>query len=450
LRGRSLEDLAPRPVASVESEHQSAPRQRAESEVLALLAGAGTAEPAGSAPGVVEATAYDVDSSRSFEPTPAVVTWSFEQPREAASVERSAESEPRAARSTTGDGTGSTARQSVKPVAAAVRSRGWSPSNRPPNRKARREAARLAALQEYISKPESIEAANAKAARTRQRRDDELALARSRGAARARPRSTDHGSIRDAVVGSAALWISRLGRHARFSRSFGHASLIAVGVVGVLAISVVSLTSFDFRDGSGPGTVKTALDSTARPLAASRGSTAAGARLEGAVDPAPSREDDTASAAESGLSNRPPAVNPWKDDLLPPELDGIPALANKGEPGDEPTVRRLREYNRFNENDARGLLLLGRLYMNRYWRADALTQFQLAVERDPSARGAPEIMRALLDLIVFGKAAEPAEAFILRVYGREALPSIEAELEKLQRPMSIQRLSAVRAKLLDR
>jgi hypothetical protein len=205
--------------------------------------------------------------------------------------------------------------------------------------------------------------------------------------------------------------------------------------------------------------VQTALDSTSSPVAVAHESVGDPARAgaaettaAAATAPADSAEatDGTGSAAESGDPNRPPAVNPWKDDPLPPELDGIPALANKGETGDEPTMRRLRDYNRFNEGDARGFLLLGRLYLNRYWRADALTQFQLAVERDPSVRGAPEIMAALLDLIVIGKAAEPAEAFIQRVYGREALPAIEAEMEKLQRPMSIQRLSAVRAKLLDR
>lgn len=459
--GEMLEELAPRPVTRVEAADPLAharSRQRTESEDLAE---AGAAEPAASAPGAGESIAYDVDRSNSFEPARTLVTRFIEQPceasgRSASKVELSAESAPPAARFLS-DATGSTTLESVKPQAAAARSRGWPPSNRPPNRKARREAARLAALQQHIPSPRSVDAPkNAEAARSLAPVDGESTPARSRTAARARPRSTDQGSVRDAVVGSAALWFSRLARHVRFSPSVGHGSLIALGVMCVIAVAVVSLSSLDLRDSSGPGTVQTAVDSTSSPLAVAHAS-AAGARpgtpettVDRATVPADATHGTDDTAVESGLSDRPPAVNPWKDDLLPPELEGIPALANKGDPGDEPTVRRLREYSRFNENDARGLLLLGRLYVNRYWRTDALTQFQLAVERDPSARGAPEIMAALLDLIVIGKAAEPAEAFILRVYGREALPAIEAELEKLQRPMSIQRLSAVRAKLLDR
>jgi serine/threonine protein kinase len=444
--GEPLEELV-RPTI-VEAAEQPAPGQtQTQSDDLAL-AEASPQERAVAAPEAPDSIAYDVDLSSSSESRAIVThTQSIEQPRESsgrswASVDAEAESVRPIARSEA-DATGSATLESVKLAAVSARSRGWSPSNRPPNRKARREAARLAALHEHISAPASIDAARAKRARM----DDESTRANSRP--RPRPRSTDHGSVRDAVVGSAALWFSRLARHARFSPSVGHGSLIAAGVLCVVVISVVSLRSLDFRDGNGAGTVQTAVDSTSSPPAVSHGSVGSETAVAPATAPADDT-DDTASAAESGLSNRPPAVNPWKDDLLPPELDGIPALANKGEPGDEPTVRRLREYSRFNENDARGLLLLGRLYMNRYWRTDALTQFQLAVERDPSARGAPEIMAALLELIVTGKATEPAEAFILRVYGREALPSIEAELEKLQKPMSIQRLSAVRAKLLDR
>jgi hypothetical protein len=266
--------------------------------------------------------------------------------------------------------------------------------------------------------------------------------------------------VRDAVVGSAARWTSRLARNAKLTPPLARASAVVAGVACVfaIAISVVSLRSFDSRDSTGPGTVQTAVDSTSSPLVVSHDGLAAanaGASVTGAsetrIDPAtaPGELVDTA-AAEAGNNSRVPAINPWKDDPLPPELEGIPALANKGDPGEEGVIRRLREYSRLNEGDARGLLLIGRLYLNRYWRTDALTHFQLAVERDPAVRGAPEIMAAVLDLIVTGKATEPAEAFILRFYGREALPAIEAELEKLQRPMSIQRLSAVRAKLLDR
>jgi hypothetical protein len=259
-------------------------------------------------------------------------------------------------------------------------------------------------------------------------------------------------------------WFARLSRNSRITPSLGQASLIGAGILSVLALSVASLRSLDAPENtSGPGTVQTAVDETSTPLTAPRPTVAipAPARVTSAAPAAPTSPTSPettlapattstgeALAAQSGESDRVPAINPWNDPL-PPELDGIPALADKGDKGEEPTMQRLRNYIRFNPDDPRGYLLVGRLYMNRYWRADALNQFQAAIDHDPAARGAPEIMRALLDFIVTGKATEEAEAFLLRVYGREALPAIEAELEKLQRPMSINRLSAVRSKLLD-
>ncbi|HET6337234.1 MAG TPA: protein kinase [Polyangiales bacterium] len=452
-------------VAQTQTIAPTSPPERtvAEREAAALVAAA-------------ESVAYDVDvaSAVADQTAPVSLTPSTQpvQAEVAPSLE-SAETPAVAAKSLVEVGVeepSDPSSESTLPATPSARPRASTYSSRPPNRKARREAARLAAMQDGTPTSTTLghhatDATEAPAAKTvapaakSARKTDATPLKvhkvhkvhKVQRVERARPRTTDQGSVRDAVVGLAARWSSRVARNAKLTPAFARASVVVAGVACVVAISVVSLRSFDTRDGAGPGTVLTAVDSTSSPLVVSHDGLAGAApsASETRIDPATAEPVDTA-AAEAGNNARVPALNPWKDDPLPPELEGIPALANKGDPGEEAVIRKLREYSRLNEGDARGLLLIGRLYMNRYWRTDALTHFQLAVERNPAVRGAPEIMAALLDLIVTGKATEPAEAFILRFYGREALPAIEAELEKLQRPMSIQRLSAVRAKLLDR
>lgn len=368
------------------------------------------------------------------------------------------------------DAVASDAREFTKVAGAGVRARS-AQSVRPPNRKARREAARREreATQTGLTTPgldlantpaapvaAQPEPANVKVVRELAR---ESTQSKRRERASSRPRAghtADDGGVRDAVVGSVSRWFARQLRTRRVSPSLGYAALVGGGVLCLLAATVAGLRSFEGRETGGPGSVQTALDETSTPPAVHRRGAmpAVTAPSAAAHSPETTLAPSTASsgeapAAANGDSDRVPAINPWSDPL-PPELDEIAALANKGDPGDEPTIRRLRDYSRFSPDDPRGYLLLGRFYMNRYWRADALAQYQVAIDHDPAARGAPEIMRALLDLIVTGKATEEAEAFLLRVYGREALPAIEAELERLQRPMSIHRLSEVRSKLLDK
>lgn len=349
----------------------------------------------------------------------------------------------------TGDATGSMALERHHRNARGAH------GNRPPNRRARRDAARRAAMLEREATGATVthDPASAKDARS------ENGTAKVAKHEHVRPQTKDEGSVRDAVVGGTRRWLTRVSRNATFSPALGHASLVGAGIVCVLAFAAVGLKQLESRPsrGAGPGTVETAVDSTAsRPavrheaIAAPKGE----AKPETTVDPAtaPSEAEPRPSvspASTTGRNARVPAINPWADPL-PPDLEGIPELANKGDHGSDETMARLRIYSRLNEGDARGFLLMGRFYMNRYWRSDALTAFQMAIERDPAVRGAPEIMASLIEFIVTGKNADKAEEFITRIYGREALPPIELALERLQKPLSIQRLSAVRSKLLDR
>jgi eukaryotic-like serine/threonine-protein kinase len=141
------------------------------------------------------------------------------------------------------------------------------------------------------------------------------------------------------------------------------------------------------------------------------------------------------------------AGNPWLDPL-PPALQDIKASLAVGAIDDVP-LRTLREYNATQPGDPRGHLLLGRLYLNRLWRTDAVSEFAIALRLDPSARGAPELLPMLLQLVAQGKAVDPATTLIAKAYGREALATVESALTSTHNSAAAQRLEALRALLAD-
>ncbi|HKP61334.1 MAG TPA: hypothetical protein VJV78_31615, partial [Polyangiales bacterium] len=129
---------------------------------------------------------------------------------------------------------------------------------------------------------------------------------------------------------------------------------------------------------------------------------------------------------------------------------GLPALVASGAIGDEGLVARLRNYIYAHPNDPRGSLLLGKLYLNRLWRSDGIAQFARALQIDPSVRAAPEILPALLEVVAQGKSTATAEDLIIKIYGSDAVPVIDRQLESVTSPAAVQRLSALSERLLTR
>ncbi|HEX4355655.1 MAG TPA: hypothetical protein VHZ95_22165 [Polyangiales bacterium] len=138
----------------------------------------------------------------------------------------------------------------------------------------------------------------------------------------------------------------------------------------------------------------------------------------------------SAATGRKHVVHRMDARDPWLQPV-PSALQGLPAFVRTGEPGSEAMLTTLRDYNYKNPGDARGFLLLGKLYCNRLWRTDCIGEWSSALRRDPSARGAPELLPALLQLVGQGKVADAASDLIAMAYGREALPAIEAALPSL-------------------
>jgi hypothetical protein len=149
-------------------------------------------------------------------------------------------------------------------------------------------------------------------------------------------------------------------------------------------------------------------------------------------------------AAADVKPSRPAARNPWARGA-PKELRNLRSAAVAGERGNDRAFAHLRKYNRLNATDARGHLLLAHFYMNRSWRADVLKQYENAYAVDPTARGAPEMLRDLLKLVAHGAVADGAARLVRNAYGREALPAIDRAISALTKhDVALSRMSALR------
>ena len=150
-------------------------------------------------------------------------------------------------------------------------------------------------------------------------------------------------------------------------------------------------------------------------------------------------------AAVAPPKTRSPARNPWRRGV-PQELRAARTVALKGARGTDALVANVRRYNREHTSDVRGHMLLGSLYANREWRADALTQFQIAYQIDPSSRGAPEMLPTLLTMVARGSGA--ASKFIESAYRGEALAAVNKAMRAHRDDArAVARLTNLRARL---
>jgi serine/threonine-protein kinase len=141
------------------------------------------------------------------------------------------------------------------------------------------------------------------------------------------------------------------------------------------------------------------------------------------------------------------ARNPWTRGT-PRELRSIRSGVMSGAVGTDRTILALRAYNRANADDARGRLLLAKLYLNRNWRADAFSQYLIAYRLDPSARGATGMLTDLIDLAARGPVTGDAARLIRDGYGHEAAAPLDRAIAaRKNEPGSVARLRALRARI---
>jgi hypothetical protein len=199
-----------------------------------------------------------------------------------------------------------------------------------------------------------------------------------------------------------------------------------------------------YAAGSGSAATLTSAGSAAAPTAG--GSAAA---MSAPADPwvtAPSTQAQP-KAANPNVPGPTAATNPWARNDTPRELRALRKSLSNGWEGNDRTLISLRTYNQQHPDDARGRLLLAMLFMNRHWRPDALQQFSAALQADFSARGAPEVLPTLLGLVVQGKLAHDAQKLIVRVYGSEAIASIDKLVPTVEDAAAVARLNTLRARI---
>jgi serine/threonine protein kinase len=172
-----------------------------------------------------------------------------------------------------------------------------------------------------------------------------------------------------------------------------------------------------------------------------------------AAPPPPAATPIPAPAARSAVSivaapGRPPVRDPWAEPA-PNFIKRWHELALNGAPGAEGTVKAIREYNRDHPTDIRGYLVIGQLYLNRFWRADCVETWTAALDKDLTARGAPELLPALLDMVAQGKAPALAHRLILKAYGTEALDPIDQAFGDVRNPEYAARLHSLRLKIME-
>jgi serine/threonine protein kinase len=129
---------------------------------------------------------------------------------------------------------------------------------------------------------------------------------------------------------------------------------------------------------------------------------------------------------------------------LPKELKVLREAIAKGEPGTAHQLGVLRRFCRDNPDEPIGHLLLAGLYANRGWNLDALDQYDIAFQKDPSSRGDPAMLALALRMVQSGVADADATRFVARSYQREALPAIDQAL----RDKSLDKAAAARLKKL--
>lgn len=153
----------------------------------------------------------------------------------------------------------------------------------------------------------------------------------------------------------------------------------------------------------------------------------AGAQAETARNPGEVRlQQDSAQDAvgaavgtEARLGASVPARDPWQR-RAPKALQQIRSSMLKGQSAGNKTISYLQRYNRDHQNDARGHLLLGGLYMNRGWLSDGVKQYKLAFQSDPSARGDAHALNDLLKLAGQDQDVwQEAAALLRNTYGPE-------------------------------
>ncbi len=110
---------------------------------------------------------------------------------------------------------------------------------------------------------------------------------------------------------------------------------------------------------------------------------------------------------------------PW-----PRELAGVLAKVERGVDPTNGEVRRVGLYGRRNPEDARPLVLLGRVYMAKRWYSEALRKYRTALARHPEVAADATVRAHMLELVRVDATHGQAVQAIVAHFGADLRPDV--------------------------
>jgi len=140
-----------------------------------------------------------------------------------------------------------------------------------------------------------------------------------------------------------------------------------------------------------------------------------------APPPEPEEKTDPGSA--------PGARDPWLDPV-PRALRPIRDRLNRGARLSQRALLPAYEFAHQNPDDPRPWLLLGRAYAQLDWLSDSVDRYLHAYRVDSTCRGDAQMLADLLKAAAHPVAGRPAARAIRDIYGADAIPALEKDLER--------------------
>ncbi|MEM9192442.1 MAG: protein kinase [Myxococcota bacterium] len=132
---------------------------------------------------------------------------------------------------------------------------------------------------------------------------------------------------------------------------------------------------------------------------------------------------------------------------LPEELHDLGRRIRNEESLDRATLMPIAEYARDHRDDPRPHLLLAAAFVRRGWNTNGIERYIQAYETDPEARHHEQMQADLLLLVGGEESGLLASQAIVRIYGEEMLPNVEAALDNTPRAYVRRRLELLRDRI---
>jgi serine/threonine-protein kinase len=137
----------------------------------------------------------------------------------------------------------------------------------------------------------------------------------------------------------------------------------------------------------------------------------------------PTQQPETEAKAAQG------ARDPWLEPV-PRALRPIRDRVNRGVRMSQRALVPAYEFAHQNPGDPRPWLLLGRAYAQLDWLSDSVERYLRAYRVDSTCRGDPQMLADLLKATAHPVAGRSAARAIRDIYGAEAIPALERDLER--------------------